>query len=65
MKTQQLKTCGMQQNSSKREVYSNAILPQEIRKTWNRQPNFTHKTTGQRRTKKKPKINRRKEIIKI
>ena len=56
MKTQQLKTCGMQQNSSKREVYSNAILPQEIRKTWNRQPNFTHKTTGQRRTKKPPKL---------
>ena len=48
MKTQQLKTCGMQQNSSKREVYSNAILSQEIRKTWNRQPNFTHKTTGKR-----------------
>ena len=46
----------MQQNSSKREVYSNAILSQEIRKTWNRQPNFTHKTTGQRRTKKPPKL---------
>ena len=32
--------------SSKREVYSNTILPQEIRKTLNRQPNFTPKTTG-------------------
>ena len=30
----------------------------------NRQPNFTPKTTGKRRTKN-PKINRRKEIIKI
>ena len=37
--------------SSKREVYSNTILPREIRKTLNRQPNFTPKTTGKRRTK--------------
>ena len=35
----------------KREVYSNTILPQEIRKTSNRQPNFTTKKTG-KRTKK-------------
>ena len=34
----------------KREVYSNTILPQETRKTSNRQPNFTSKTTGKRRT---------------
>ena len=34
-----------------REVYSNTILPQETRKTFNRQPNFTPKTTGKRRTK--------------
>ena len=37
-------------SSSKRKVYSNTILPQEIRKTLNRQPNFTPKTTGKRRT---------------
>ena len=39
---------------------------QETRKTSNRQPNFTPKTTGKRRrtTTKKPKIRRRKEIIK-
>ena len=44
-------------NSSKREVYSNIVLPQETRKTSNRQPNFTPKTTGKRRTKKKsPKL---------
>ena len=56
----------MQQSSSKREVYSNTILPQETIKTSNRQPNFTHKTTGKRRTtKKKTKLSRRKEIIKI
>ena len=29
------------------------ILPQETRKTSNRQPNFTPKTTGKRRTKTK------------
>ena len=40
-------------SSSKREVYSNTILPQETRKTSNRQPNFTPKTTGKRRTNKK------------
>ena len=42
-------------SSSKREVYSNPILPQEIRKTSNGQPNFTPKTTG-KRTKKSPKL---------
>ena len=60
---------GCRKNSSKRKVYSNTILPQEIRKTSNRQLNFTPKTTGKRTTtknkKEKPKISRRKEIIKI
>ena len=51
-------------SSFKREVYSNTILPQETRKTSNRQPNFTPKTTEEKRTKT-PKISRRKEIIKI
>ena len=46
----QLKTCGMQQNSPKREVYHNTILSQETRKTLNRKPNFTPKTTGKRTT---------------
>ena len=44
--------------SSKRKVYSNTILPQETRKTLNRQPNFTPKTTGKRT--KPPKISRKK-----
>ena len=35
-----------------------------MRKTSSRQPNFTPKTTGKRRTKN-PKSSRRKEIIKI
>ena len=38
--------------SYKRKVHSNTILPQEIRKTSNRQPNFTPKITGKRRIKK-------------
>ena len=49
---------------SKREINSNTILPQETRKTSNRQPNFIPKTTEKRRTKP-PKISTRKEIIKI
>ena len=52
-------------NSSKREVYSNTILPQDTRETSNKQPNFTPKATGKRRRKKTHKISRRKEIIKI
>ena len=55
---------GCSKSSPKREVYSNTILPQETRKTLNRQSNFTPKTTGKRRAKKN-KISRRKEIIKI
>ena len=39
-----------------REVYSNTILLKETRKTSNRQPNFTPKTTGKRRTKNPPKL---------
>ena len=50
---------GYSKSSSKREVYSNTILPQQTRKTLNRQPNLTPKTTGKRRTKKTSKISRR------
>ena len=65
MKTQQLKiSMGYSESSSKREVYSNTILPQETRKTLNRQPKFTPKITGKRRSKK-TKISTRKEIINI
>ena len=45
------KPMGCSKNSSKREVYDNTILPQETRKTSNRQHNLTPKTTGKRRTK--------------
>ena len=40
------KPIGSSKSISKREVYSNTILPQKTRKTSNRQPNFTPKTTG-------------------
>ena len=40
-----------QKPGSKKDVYSNTILPQETRETSNRQPNFTPKTTGKRRIK--------------
>ena len=59
---------GFSKSSSKREVYSNTILPQETSKTSNRQPNFIPKTTGKRRTATTTttkKISRQKEIIKI
>ena len=59
------KPVGCSKSSPKKEVYSDTILPQETRKTQNRQPNTTPKTT-RKRTKKKPlKISRMKEIIKI
>ena len=43
---------GYSKSSSKREVYSNTILPQETRKTSNSQPNFTPKTTRKKEQKK-------------
>ena len=52
------------ESSSKREVHSNTILPQETRKILNRQPNFTLKQL-EKEEQKAPKISRRKEIIKI
>ena len=56
---------GCSKSSSKRKVYSNTVLPQKIRKTSNRQPNFTPKTTGKRRRTTTTKISGKKEIIKI
>ena len=45
------KPMGWSKSSSKREADCNTVLPQETRKTSNRQPNFISKTTGKRRTK--------------
>ena len=55
---------GCSKSSSKREVYSNTILSQEIRNISNKQANLTPKAIRERRTEK-PKVSRRKEIIKI
>ena len=57
--------CG--KSSSKREVYSNTILPQETRKISNRQPNFTPKTTEkeeQNKTKNQQKERNHKDLSK-
>ena len=51
MKTQRPKTLGCDKSSSKRDVYSNTILPQEIRKISNQQPKLTPKAIRERRTK--------------
>ena len=59
MKHGNSKPMGCSKSSSKREVYSNTILPQETRETLNRQPNFTPKTTGKIRTKNRQ--NQQKE----
>ena len=59
------KPMGCSKSRSKREVYNNTILPQETRKISNKKPNLTPKAIRERRTKKHPKVSRRKEIIKI
>ena len=54
---------GCSKSSSKRAVYSNAVLPQETRNISKKRPSLTPEATRERRTK--PKVSRRKEIIKI
>ena len=55
---------GCSKSSSKREVYSNTILPQETRKS--QINNLTlHLKQLEKEEQRKPKISRRKEIIKI
>ena len=58
MKTQLPKPMGCSKSSSKREVYSNTILPQETRNISNKQPNLTPKAFRERRrtTTKKPQM---------
>ena len=52
------------QSSSKREVYSNTILPQETRIISNKQSKVRSKTTRKRRNKES-RVSIRKEILKI
>ena len=54
---------GCNKSSSKKEDYTATSLPQKTRKISNKQPNLTPKGTRKKRTK--PKISRRKEIIKF
>ena len=51
-------------SSSKREVYGSTILHQETRKFSNKQSNLTPKEL-EKEEPTKPKVSRRKEIIKI
>ena len=54
--SENMTTMGCNRSSSKKKVYSNTILPQETRKTSNRQPNFTPKTTLEKEEPKTPKL---------
>ena len=54
---------GCSKSSSKTELFSNTSLAQETRKVSNKQSNLTSRGSRERRTK--PKVSRRKEIIKI
>ena len=63
MTSQNLWECS--KTSSKREVYSNTIIPEETRKISNKQPNLTLKAIRERRKKETLKVSRRKKIIKI
>ena len=53
MKHNNSKPMGCSKSSSKRDAYSNSILPQDARKTSNRQANSIPRTTGKRTKKKK------------
>ena len=46
------KPMGCSKSSSMREVYSSTSLPQETRKSSNKQPNFTPKATTEKTTDK-------------
>jgi len=58
---------GCSKSHSKRKVHSNTSPPQETRKSSNKQANklILHLKQLKREEQTKPKVNRRKEIIKI
>ena len=56
---------GCSKSSSKKEVNSNTSLPQEIRKTSNKQPNLTPKWATETNKQTNKTNSQRKEIIKI
>ena len=55
---------GRSKSSSEREVSSNSVSPQETRKISNKQSN-PHLKQLEKEEQRKPKVSRRKEIIKI
>ena len=56
---------GCSKSSSKREVYSHTILPQETRKTLNRQPSFTLKQLEKEKQKGSEQKEMKETIVKI
>ena len=50
-------------SSCKREVYNITILPQETRKAWNRQPNFTPQATVKRRRRRRRRRRKQQQQI--
>ena len=56
---------GRSKSSSKREVYSNTILPQEARRKSQINNVTLHIKELEKEEQTKPKVSRRKEIIKI
>ena len=64
MKHDNSKPMGCNKSSSKREVYTNTILPQETRKHWIDNLTLQLKQLEQEQEQQN-KISRRKEIIKI
>ena len=56
---------GFIKSSSKREVYSDTIIPQETRKTLNRQPSFTLKQLEKEEQKGSEQTEMKETIVKI
>ena len=61
METQQSKSMGCRKSCSNRQVHGDIALSQETRKIWSKQSKCTFKGTRQTT---KPKVSRRKKIIK-
>ena len=55
MKAHDSKLMGCGKSCSKMEMHSNKIVPQEIRKIMNKQPNFTPKGTRRNNTQSQQK----------
>ena len=63
IKRQISKSVGCDKSSSKREVYNNTVLPEEIRKISKTNNLNYYLKELEREEQTKPKVSRRKEII--